>query len=62
MAKKKGKTWGDLVREYFPQASDDEVEYILWTHTGYPCFWIGTAEDCCRRQLQELKDKRGIGG
>lgn len=19
--------------------SDDELEHILWEHTGYPCFW-----------------------
>lgn len=51
--------WAELVREYFPNASDDEVEHILWTHTGFPCFWNmpkdgNTPEECCRTQLKEL--------
>lgn len=57
----KGKTWSDLVREYFPNASYDEVETILWEHTGFPAFWSTPADgltpvECCRKQLQELKD------
>lgn len=49
-------TWGDLVREYFPNATDKEVNHILWNYTGYPEFWHGDAEHCCREQLQHLKD------
>lgn len=31
-----GKTWGDVVRQYKPDATDEEVEYILWNETCYP--------------------------
>jgi hypothetical protein len=29
-------TWGDLVRKHIPDATSDEVEYILWNETAYP--------------------------
>jgi len=53
--------WVELVREYFPDASDEQAEYILWRETGFPCFWrLGedgaTPEACYRKQLQEFKD------
>lgn len=55
-------TFGDLVREYFPGVTDEEVECILWEKTGFPTFWNipvdgNTPEECCRKQLQEYKDK-----
>lgn len=56
-------TYSQLVHEYFPSVSDSEVEYILWTHTGYPCFWSpedgDTEEQCLRKQLGELKARKG---
>jgi len=30
------KTWGDLVREYFPDAGGDEADNILWVLTAFP--------------------------
>jgi len=53
-------TWNELVKEYFPNATDAEIDGILWGHTSFPAFWrIGidgdTAEACCRKQLQEFK-------
>ncbi len=47
---------GEIFREYFPDASDEEMEHIVWGHTGYPAFWhIGrdgaTPEECFRKQL-----------
>ena len=53
---------GDIVREYFPSLTDEQVEFALWSHTGYPAFWRipkdgNTPEECMRKQLQELKDK-----
>ena len=55
-------TYSELVREYFPDATDEEVELILWGKTGYPEFWnIGvdgdTPEECLRKQLQDFKNK-----
>jgi len=55
-------TFGEVVREYFPKASNKKVDYILWEHTGYPEFWNipedgNTVMECLRKQLQALKDK-----
>lgn len=51
----------DIAREYFPDLPDNELDYIIWEHTGYPDFWqIGTdgntREECFRTQLQRFKD------
>jgi hypothetical protein len=29
-------TWLDLVRKYFPDATDEEADYILWGQTAFP--------------------------
>jgi hypothetical protein len=29
-------TWTEVVRYYKPDATDDEVEYLLWNETCYP--------------------------
>ena len=31
-----GMTWLDLVRKYFPDATDQEADYILWEQTAFP--------------------------
>lgn len=31
------RTWGDLVRIYFPEADDGLCEHILWELTCFPC-------------------------
>lgn len=31
----------ELVRQYFPDASDDFAGYILWNKTGFPSFYLG---------------------
>lgn len=52
-----GRTFGKIVREYFPDANNDEVDFILWEKTGYPCFWeTDDVEACLRKQLQEFKE------
>jgi hypothetical protein len=55
------KTIGDVVREYFPGASDEFIEYVVWSKTGYPGFWNipedgNTPEECFRKQLKDFKD------
>lgn len=47
----------DIVREYFPGASDDKAWYILWNETGYPCYWDGEPEPSLRKQLQALAQR-----
>ena len=55
------KSWIDLVREYFPNISDEGADALLWEYTGFPCFWNipedgETPEECCRKQLAALKE------
>jgi len=58
--RKKEKTFGSVVREYFPSADNDFVDYILWEHTGYPSFWkTDDVEACLREQLEEFLSKKG---
>jgi hypothetical protein len=52
-----------IVREFFPEATDGEVDYILWSETGFPDFWNipedgWTATQCLRKQLAKIKAKR----
>lgn len=41
-------TYRELVLEYFPEASDKEIEHILWECTAFPFCGIETL----REQLQ----------
>ena len=63
-------TWVELVKEYFPSATDEQADYILWGETGFPCFFNIpkdglTVEECLRKQLvsfkKELQCKRTSG-
>ena len=48
-------TFGQVVREYFPDADSDTVDFILWEHTSYPSFWeTDDIEVCLRKQLEEF--------
>ena len=54
------KTFKEVVREYFPDASDEDVEFILWERTGYPSFWRipkdgASSIECLRKQLSDYK-------
>lgn len=42
-------TYGDLVRKYFPDATDHECDFILWEKTAFPL--CGPEE--VERQLKE---------
>jgi hypothetical protein len=60
-----GKKWSrrpiDIARAVFPNASDGELNYIIWNHTGFPCFWSTrelpgwTIERIFVRQLGEFR-------
>ena len=47
----------ELVKEYFPEATDDEADSILWSRTGFPSFFRedGSVEDNLRKQLSKYK-------
>jgi len=47
----------ELVKEYFPDKDDEFLENVLWTLTGFPCFWKNkekTVEENLRESLQEV--------
>jgi hypothetical protein len=50
-----------LVRDYFPDATDADVEFILWEKTGWPCFFRGDPVVCIREQLRKYRDARAWG-
>lgn len=51
----------DLVKEMFPDQTDQEHEHIIWGLTGFPGFWSEedgqTPEECFLNQLKEIKEK-----
>jgi len=53
----------DLVREYFPKASDDEARDVLWGCTGWPNFFDTrdgrSIPEILREQLSEIAEKSG---
>lgn len=65
-------TVGDVVREVAAglgfSPGPDEVKYVLWEHTGFPCFWpdsTSTPEENLRAQVREFyierASERGCG-
>lgn len=46
----------DLVRDFFPDVSDEQALDILWNYTGFPAFWDGDPLKVCREQLAYLKE------
>ena len=51
----------EIAKEYFPEATIEELDYIVWGVTGYPHFWNipedgATPEECFRKQLQDAKE------
>ena len=49
----------EVAKEYFPDASDSDLEHIIWGKTGYPGFWPNkdiTPEENFRNQLSELQE------
>ena len=49
-------TWSDLARsvawEFGIDLSLDDVDHILWEHTGFPSFWRGPPYESCVAQLR----------
>lgn len=53
----------EIVREYFPGATDEFCEFIIWEKTGYPSFWNipedgNTPNECFRKQLQDAAGEK----
>jgi hypothetical protein len=53
---------GEIIREeagkFGLTLEDDDVEYVLWEHTGFPEFWHipedgATPEECLRKQVRD---------
>ena len=49
-------TFLEIAKEYFPDATNDDLEHILWEFTGFPNFFRGDTETELRKQLQRHKD------
>ena len=45
-------TWGELVKRYFPDAGEAEIEYILWEKTAFP---FADDEKTYRRQIYNFR-------
>jgi len=45
----------EIFREYFPDASDELIDFTICEHTGEP-----SCEECFRRQLKAIKDGKII--
>lgn len=45
-------TWCDLVREYIPNATGEEADFILWNCTAFPL----AGESAIREQLAHVRD------
>lgn len=49
----------DIAREVFPAEDDVTLEGLLWSRTGYPCFWSlkdgQTIAGKLKEQLNEFK-------
>ncbi len=56
-------TLDKIVLEYFPKASDEDINYILWNHTGFPSFWRHDQpiEQTIREQLAKFKAVSDLG-
>ena len=48
------KSWLDLVKEYFPNATERDCDIILWEYTAFPVADI----DTIKKQLKDLKEWR----
>lgn len=46
----------DIAREYFPNLSDDMLDFFLWEHTSYPFLKHHDREAHLREQLLELSE------
>lgn len=50
-----------IAKEYFPNATDEFLEYVIWEKTGYPHFWNipedgASPEECFRKQLLKVEE------
>jgi hypothetical protein len=50
--------WIDIVRQELGDMPSEQAGFILWEHTGFPIFWDGDPQECCRAQLREFKQGR----
>lgn len=57
-----GKTAFEIVQEYFPEATEDFVEYLVWHRTSYPAGSIsGSYEQDLREACIAFKEAKEKG-
>jgi hypothetical protein len=55
-------TIDQIVKQYFPDADEGFIEYVLWHRTAFPCGIIGNSyEDDVRNACKVLKDAQDKG-
>jgi hypothetical protein len=50
----------NIAREYLPKLTNEQLNDIIWSHTGFPYFWNipadgKTPEACFRKQLRKVR-------
>ena len=55
------KTWYDLVGMYFPDAGEEEAEFILREKTGFPLASVATVADQLRQRAEAASIAQEIG-
>lgn len=55
-------TTHEIIREYFPDATDSQCHDATWVCTGFPSFWHiprdgNTPEECFRKQIADARAK-----
>lgn len=53
-----------VAKEYLPGLTDEDLDHVLWTYTGFPEFFVlepgeTTIEPALRRQLRAYADDPG---
>lgn len=60
--KQKIDTISAIVKEYFPDATEDFIEYVLWGRTAFPAGTVsGSYEEDVRQACIALKDAQEKG-
>lgn len=60
--KQKIDTVSAIVKEYFPDATEDFIEHVLWGRTAFPAGTVsGTYEEDVRQACIVLKEAQGKG-
>ena len=55
-----GATYFDLVRRFFPEASDEECDYLLWGATCFPMGGLMTVARQLKRNALAAEERKSV--